>query len=129
MLDMAGFIIIYCLGAIVANGMRFVILDADILIFLRMEVNQFRTFFILETQFIRVGAASALAGARENSGLRHVCGQLIGWHLLCIIDAPRDNGLIRVPFEKIDDHFLPDAWDSYHAPVLASPGMGNAYPA
>ncbi len=94
-----------------------------------MDVDLLRAFLVLEPELVGVGSAAALAGARENARLRHVRRQRVGRHLLGVVDPAGDDRLVRIAFEKIDDHFLADARDGDHAPVLARPGLRHPHPA
>ena len=56
-------------------------------------------------------------------------GQFIGRHLVGIVHATNDDGLVGIAFEEIDDHFLANARDVNHAPLSARPRSPNANPA
>ena len=52
--------------------------------------------------------------------------QAIGRHLGGIIDPARDDRLIRITFEEINDHLLPDPGDLDEAPARPGPGRADA---
>ena len=56
-------------------------------------------------------------------------GQSEGRHLLGVVDAADDDGLVGIAFEEVDDHFLADARDGDRSPALAGPGLRDADPA
>ena len=74
-------------------------------------------------------AAALEAAAALDAALRRVGGQVVGRHLLGVVDAADDDRLVGVAFEEVDDHFLADARDVDHAPLLAGPGRADADPA
>ena len=50
-------------------------------------------------------------------------------HLVDVVDAADDDGLVRVAFEEIDDYFLTDTRPERRAPALAGPVLADPYPA
>ena len=78
---------------------------------------------------LQLAPAPPLARARLDARLRHVGRQIVGRHLLGVVDAAGDDRLVRIAFEEIDDHLLADARDRDHAPALARPRMRDADPA
>lgn len=129
MLDVRGFVVIDGFAAIVADPMRFVVLDFDILILFGVEINLLRAFFVFEAQFVGIRGRTTLGRAGQNAGLRHIGRQRIGRHVVTVVDAAYDQGLIGVAFQKFDHHFMTDARNGNHAPVLAGPGMRHPDPA
>src|SRR5262249_51831936 len=57
-----------------------------------------------------------------------VVRQLIGRHVVGIVDAADAKRPIGIALEEIDDHLHADARDELRTPVLAGPGLGNAHP-
>src|SRR2546423_7732057 len=53
----------------------------------------------------------------------------IGRHLLGIVDAASDNGLVRIAFQEVDNHLLADARNADRTPPLAGPWMRHTNPA
>lgn len=70
--------------------------------------HQLGTGLGFKADLVEVGAA-AWARAALGAGLRFVRGQAVGRHLFLVVDAAGDDGLVRVAFEEVDDHFLADA--------------------
>ncbi len=70
-----------------------------------------------------------LRRARQDARLRLVGRQFPRRHLLGVVDAPGDQRLVGIAFQEVDHHFLADARDGDHAPVLARPGVRDAHPA
>ncbi len=77
-------------------------------------------------KFVR---CSAEAAAALDPGLRLVIGQRVRRHFLRIVNAADDDRLIGIAFEKVDDHFLLDARDVDHAPLLSRQRRSDAHPA
>src|SRR5215471_19855073 len=46
-----------------------------------------------------------------------------------ILDAANDDRLVWVAFQEVDNHFLPNTRDVYHAPVTSSPRSPHTDPA
>ena len=46
-----------------------------------------------------------------------------------MIGATGDDGLIRVTFQKRDDHLVADARDGHHAVLAAGPALAHPHPA
>lgn len=109
--------------------MGFVVFNLDVLIFFSVQIHLLRIFLILEAQLVGVGPSAALGRSAEHSGLSHIGGQGVRRHLICIVNAARDDGLVGITFKEVDDDFLSQARNGDHAPIFSSPGMRRAYPA
>ena len=75
------------------------------------------------------GGGAAGRAARLDAALRDVRGQVIGRHLLAVVDAAHDQRPIRIPLEEIDDDLLADPRNLNEAPLLARPRARHAHPA
>ncbi len=56
-------------------------------------------------------------------------GQFPWRHLVCVVDAAGDDGVVGVAVQKVHDDFLPDAGCEDAAVARTSPGVGYADPA
>src|SRR5690606_16125389 len=58
-----------------------------------------------------------------------VCRLLTGHRMGTVVQTPGDQWLVRVAFQKTDQHFHADARDGDAAPVVAGPAAGHPQPA
>ena len=95
-------VIMDCLPVVVLNGRIHVVLGVD--------ANQFVALGIVHDHFV---IAAATGGAVRLEAAHHILlGQRIGWHQFLVVDFAHDDRLIRIAFQKIDDHLLADARNS-----------------
>ncbi len=78
-------------------------------ILLRMQIDLLTRGFIFKTQFVKT---AALVRVSTQRGTRLVHRQQIRRRVGGMEGAPGDDGLIGIPFQKADDHFVPNARDS-----------------
>ena len=110
------------LRAVVADPVRLVVLDADGLVLLGVDVDQLarpscpRNEISLKFAGLPPRLLTAL-----DAALRLVRRQPVGRHRLGVVDAADDDRLVGVAFEEVDDDFLADARDVDDAPLLAGP--------
>src|SRR5262249_22547117 len=102
-------------------------LDDEVEIFLSMKEDLFRSFLVLEAQLVEPSAA--FRAERLERGFRLVVRQVVGRHLIAVVDAAGDDREIGVAFEEADDHFLSDPRQEERAPALAGPVLRDADPA
>src|SRR6516225_803707 len=112
-----------------ADPVCLVILDLTVLVLLCMGPQLLRAFLVLEADRVGISGGTSLARPGKDAALSHVAGQRPRWHLFGVVDAPGDDGAVGVSLEEVDDHFLTDARDVDHAPVLARPRVAHAHPA
>src|SRR5262249_53736906 len=127
-LDGGLLVVVDLLRAIVTNPVGLILLDLNVLISLRVNEQLFRAFLILEANFVEVRRVTPPARSSLGSGLRHVRRQCVRRHVLGVVHAPGNDGLVRIALDKIDNHLLADAGNGDHSPVLAGPRVGYAHP-
>jgi hypothetical protein len=117
---------------IVTDLQIIVVLDNTVKIFLRVEVDVFRTGLVLNPKLVELcRSALSAAGvhtARFNAALRFVGGQFVWRHVLRVVHAPDDHRLIRVSVQKLNNHFMPDARDKNRAPSGTAPALSDTHP-
>ncbi|MNT78794.1 hypothetical protein D3C72_2180640 [compost metagenome] len=71
-LDVHGFIAVDGFAPVIADPVRFVMLDLDSLVFFRMQPQFFRVLAVFETQGIGVRGGTLLGRAAQHAALRFV---------------------------------------------------------
>src|SRR4029453_11673313 len=112
-----------------ADRLGLAILHVDGPVLLGVEVDLLGASLVLEAELVEVVRCAADGRPALDAGLRAVRRERVGRHLLGVVHAPGDDGLIRIAFEERDDHFLADARDRHDAPVLAGPVLRDPDPA
>src|SRR5439155_406772 len=124
-----GAIVLNLDGLVVADFQVVVVLHHAVKILLRMEIDVFAALLVFQAQLVEIVRPALQAAAALDAALGFVVGKLVGRHLVGIVHAADDNGLVGIALEEIDDHFLTNAGDVNHAPLLAGPGSAYAHPA
>src|SRR5690554_975224 len=115
------------LVALVADADALVVLDVLIPVALGVDKNLLLAGLVLDAQFVEAVTAGAAQALEQAAGL--VCRQLVGHRVGTVVQAAGDQRLIRVAFQKTDQHFHADARDGDAAPVVAGPAAGHPQPA
>src|SRR5690554_6561926 len=115
------------LVALVADADALVVLDVLIPVALGVDKNLLLARLVLDAQFVEAVAAGAAQALEQAAGL--VCRQLVGHRVGTVVQAAGDQRLVRVAFQKTDQHFHADARDGDAAPVVAGPAAGHPQPA
>src|SRR5207245_4175169 len=114
---------------VVAAPNALVIIDSNDVVLLGAEVDVLLALLVLEAEFVEILITAFEAAAALDAALRFVVGQLPRRHVLGIVDATDDDGLIGIAFEEINDDLMPDARNVDYPPILAGPGRRHADPA
>src|SRR5262245_32319269 len=101
-------------------------LDGRSHIILGMDGNFLLTRRVIHRHLI---ITLALVGVGLDAAFNSTGWQVVGWHRLGVIDAARDNRLVWITFQKVDDHLLAHAWDADGPPALTGPWVRDAHPA
>src|SRR5262245_44468209 len=113
--------------AVILDVLRLVMLDGGVHVVLAVQGDLFLALCVIEDQAV---VAAPLGRAVGLEAADHFfLGKLARGHLLGVVDAADDDGLVRVAFEKIDDDLLPNARHVGDAPAFASPDRRNSHPA
>src|SRR5208283_4502113 len=112
---------------VVADALHEVRFDANVLVAFGVDEDLLATLLILKAQLVET--AAALRTERFDGALGLLAGQSIRRHLVRVVDAACNHGPVRIAFEKVDDHLLPDPRSPYGAPLLASPKLRDTRPA
>ena len=116
-------------GAIIPDQTRFVVLDQRVQVLLGLHVNLFFLDLVFEAQLVVVLERGALERAVcAHAGLRLVFRQLPRRHVLRVIQAAHNNGIIRITVQKFHHDFVTNAWQEHHAIPIAGKRLGHAYP-
>ncbi|OMP13496.1 hypothetical protein COLO4_01559, partial [Corchorus olitorius] len=102
-----------------------------------MQPHLLRALPVLEADRVGVACAvlhpvaerAALARLGLDARLRGIARQGPGRHVGGVVDAARDDGIVRVAVQEIHDHFLPDARDRDRPEPRARPARRHAHPA
>src|SRR5690554_874177 len=113
--------------AFVADADFLVVLDVLVPVALGVDKDLFFTGPVLDAQFVEAVAAGAAQAFEQAAGL--VLGQLVEHRVGAVVQAAGDQWLVRVAFQKTDQHFHADARDGDAAPVVAGPAAGHPQPA
>src|SRR5262245_12637918 len=55
--------------------------------------------------------------------------EVVGRHLLAVVNPARDDRPVGIAFQELNDHLLPDARDEHPPPAPTGPHLGDAHPA
>jgi len=80
----------------------------------------FVTFLIFKADLVEVAGRPALAAAALDAALGLVGWQIVGRHVVFVVDVPSDDGALWIAVQERDDHFLANAWQVLRTP----PGPG-----
>src|SRR5579864_8552154 len=105
-------------GLVVADFQTIVILHYAVEIFLRVKIDFFAALLVFQAQLVEIVGPALQAAAALDAALGLVVGKLVGWHLFGIVHAAHNDGLVRIAFQKIDDHFLADPRNVNDAPLV-----------
>src|SRR5690554_6960656 len=111
----------------VADADALVVLDVLIPVALGVDEDLLLAGLVLDAQFVEAVTAGAAQAFEQAAGL--VCRQLTGHRVGAVVQAATDQRLVRVAFQKTDQHFHADARDGDAAPVVAGPAAGHPQPA
>src|SRR5690554_2050264 len=111
----------------VADADTLVVLDVLVPVALGVDEDLLLASLVLDAQFVEAVAAGAAQALEQAAGL--VCRQLTGHRVGAVVQAATDQRLVRVAFQKTDQHFHADARDGDAAPVVAGPAAGHPQPA
>src|SRR5256885_969838 len=135
--DDAGLVPVDGLAPVVAHPFVLVVLDLGELVLLGMQPQLLCARLVLEADSVGVALAVLHAGARcaalARSGLdarlRGVGRQRPGRHVGRVVDTARDQRVVRVAIEEVDDDFMPYAGNGDGPEPRACPVRGHADPA
>src|SRR5271166_2821232 len=110
-----------------------IILDSHLQVALGMEEYFLLVLCIIETNFVVSLAARCCVGFDPANFVVVLVFRVqtiaeIRRHLVDVVDAADDDGLVRVAFEEIDDYFLADPRPEGRTPALAGPGLADPHP-
>jgi hypothetical protein len=108
------------------DGMHLVVEHLARHVLLGVQEEVLLALLVLHAHLVEAGALMGLAADR-HFGL--VMGELIGRHMVGVIGAPDDEGLIRIALGEGDQHALADARNGDMAPLAAAPVLRDADPA
>ena len=111
----------------VADPLKGILFNPDVLIAFGVQKNLFLALFVLEPEFVE--PATALARQALEGGHGFVIGQGVGWHVDAVVNPAGNNRLIRIAFQKIHDHFMADTGQVQRAPLLPGPALRYPNPA
>src|SRR5580658_10127922 len=94
-----------------------IVFDARVGTLLPMDENLLAALLVLEPDFVE--SAAAHRAVRLHAAARLIRGQFVGGHGVGVVDAPEDDGPVRIPFQKSHDDLMADARNEYRAPLLA----------
>src|SRR5690606_9722882 len=95
------------LVALVANADALVVLCLLIPVALGVAEDRLLARLVLDAQFVEAVAAGAAQALEQAAGL--VCRQLVGNRVGTVVQTAGDQWLVRVAFQKTDQHFHADA--------------------
>src|ERR1043165_6183942 len=128
-LHVGGFIVVDRLFPVVAHPMRLVVFHFDVLVFLGVDEELLAALLVFEANLVEVRGSAVQAAARFDAALRLVGRQGVGRHLFGIVDAADHDRVVGIALFEIDHHFLADARNVDHAPLLAGPRRRDPHPA
>src|SRR2546427_751996 len=135
--DDVGLVAVDGLAPVVAHPFVLVVLDFGELVLLRVQPQLFGARLVLEADGVGVARAvlqaracgTALARSCLDARLRGVGRQRPGRHVGRVVDAARDQRVVRVAIEEVDDDFMPYAGNGDGPEPRACPVRGHADPA
>ena len=98
-----------------------IVLNNDPFVFLRVDIEFFASLLVFKPNLIEVVRRTIEAAAGLDTALCLIVRQLVRRHLVGVVHAAHNDGLVRIAFQEIDEHFLADPRDVDHAPVLVRP--------
>ncbi len=124
--DGDGFVMFDLLATVMPNESGFVVVDVDVLVLLRVDVDFLLILLVLEAQFV---VALALVGLALDRHPRLVPRQLVRRQLQAVVRPPDDERLVRIAIQVDHDHFLPDTRDRHMPPRRTGPVLRDLDPA
>src|SRR5690606_29463791 len=112
---------------LVADADLLIVLDVLVPVSLGMNINLLGALPVLDAQLVVALAAGAAEGLEDAAGL--VRRQFVGRNMFGVIQAAGDQRLVRIAFEKGDQHFHTDARNGDAAITVAGPAARYAQPA
>src|ERR1019366_5376953 len=106
----------HMLRSVATNIDPLVVLHLLLLIVLRVNIDQLRPLGIVQRDLVE--AAAAFGAVRFDAADYRACGHAEGGHLPGVVHAARDNRLVGVAFQEINNHFLADSRDRDRSPAL-----------
>ena len=125
--DREGIVLVHGLGAVVVDRERLVVLHGGVHVVLAVDGDLLLALRVVHGHL--VVAAATLGGVGLHAADDHLAGQFERDLLLGVVDPADDQGLVRVPFQVVDHHFLADAGQVDAAEGLARVNLGDANPA
>src|SRR6185437_13834819 len=116
-------------AAIAPHAGRLAGLDVDRLVLLRLDEQLLAPLLVLEPNLVEVRGRPPLRAAALDPALGLVGREVVGGHVVGVVDAAGDDGPVGVPLQEVDDHLLADARDVHRPPLRARPGLRHANPA
>src|SRR5258706_93416 len=132
--DDVGLVAVDGLAPVVAHPFVLVVLDFGELVLLRVQPQLFGARLVLEADGVGVARAvlqaracgTALARSCLDARLRGVGRQRPGRHVGRVVDAARDQRVVRVAIEEVDDDFMPYAGNGDGPEPRACPVRGRS---
>ena len=113
--------------AFVADADLLVVLDVLVPVALGVDVDLLGTLAVFDAEFVVAAATRAAQGLEQAAGL--VRGQLVGHHMLGVVEATGDQGLVGVALQEGHQHFHAYPRDGHAAVGIAGPVGGHTQPA
>ncbi len=112
--------------AIIVYGQRLVVFDGRCHVVLSVKGNHLLAFGVIERKFVVATTAQRAIGF--DAGNHFLVGQFPGRHVVGVVSAADDDGLVGIAFEEIHKDFVADAWDLYPAPKFPGPNLCHSNP-
>ncbi|MDW9232649.1 hypothetical protein C7S15_6994 [Burkholderia cepacia] len=120
------FVVFHLLAAIMPDEDGFVVVDVDVLVLLRVDVDFLLILLVLEAQFVEAVSLVRLAFDRHP---RLVPRQLVRRQLQPVVRPPDDEWLVRIAIQVDHNDLLPDARDRHMPPRRPGPVLRDLDPA
>ena len=104
-----------------------VVPNAHVHVLLSVKEDSLAILLVFEHQLIKT--ASALGRIALDVAPCLVGRQTVVRHLVRVVDAADDQRAVGIAFQKVDNHFLPDAGDGQEPPFSSGGVMSDSYPA
>src|SRR5665213_722615 len=101
----------------------------DGLVLLRLDMHLLRALLVLEANLVEVARRAALGATALDAALGLVGRQIVGRHVVRVVDPAGDDGAIGIALQEVDNYLLPDARDVRRPPLAARPGLRDPHPA